>query len=66
MHTKQPKDQKVFFIIFITEEPSMAKLLGLSIGDPNLRVLTAPQQPTPGKFKVLLVVGFKPGPCTTY
>lgn len=33
----------------------MAKLHG----DPNFRVLTAPQQPAPGKFRVSSVAGFE-------
>ena len=39
----------------------MAKPLGRTLhGDPNLGVLTAPQQPTPGKFRVSSVAGFEP------
>ena len=56
-----------FFPFLIIEQPFMAKPLGTFHGqtfrtlhrDPNLRVLTALQQPVPSKFKISSVAGFK-------
>ena len=38
----------------------MAQALRTLHGDPNLGVLTVPEQPTLGKFRVLSMAGFKP------
>ena len=48
---------------FIFNNKGTGTFYGLALrtlhGDPNFRVLTAPQQPTPSKFKVSSIVRFK-------